>query len=200
LSKGIPKPQHKGAFVALNAIVRKLHYWVSISIALPLLVIIGSGLLLQTKKHWNWVQPTEQRGTGTTPQITLDDLLQSLVSTPPLDVSDWKDVNRIDFRQNRGLAKVWLHNGFEVQVDLGTGRVLQHAYRRSDLIESIHDGSFFGGNWTKLGLFLPAGLMLLFLWISGLFLFLDSARSEASAQNKRNYLTRTHSMFYGGLV
>jgi hypothetical protein len=85
-------------------------------------------------------------------------------------------------------------------VDLGTGRVLQHAYRRSDLIESIHDGSFFGGNWTKLGLFLPAGLMLLFLWISGLFLFLDSARSEASAQNKRNYLTHTHSMFYGGLV
>ena len=33
--------------------------------------------------------------------------------------------------------------------------------RRSDLIESIHDGSYFGGDWTKLGLFLPAGIVLL---------------------------------------
>jgi hypothetical protein len=42
------------------------------------------------------------------------------------------------------------------------------AYRRSDLIESIHDESFFGGDWTRLGLFLPAGVVLLTLWISGL--------------------------------
>ena len=58
-----------------------------------------------------------------------------------------------------------------MQVDLGTGQVLQTAYRRSDLIESIHDGSFFAGDWTKLGLFLPAGLVLLFLWISGLWMW-----------------------------
>ena len=62
-------------------------------------------------------------------------------------------------------------NGYEVQVDLGTGHVLQTAYRRSDLIESIHDGSFFGGDWTKLGLFLPAGLTLLLLWLGGLWMF-----------------------------
>ena len=69
------------------------------------------------------------------------------------------------------MVKVWLNSGWEVQVDLGTGRVLQTAYRRSDLIESIHDGSFFAGDWTKLGLFLPAGLVLLLLWISGLWMW-----------------------------
>jgi hypothetical protein len=47
---------------------------------------------------------------------------------------------------------------------------LQTAYRRSDLIESIHDGSFFGGDWTKLGLFLPAGAVLLLLWMTGVWM------------------------------
>ena len=83
----------------------------------------------------------------------------------------WDDVNRLDVRPGRGMVKVWLNNGWEVQVDLGTGRVLQTAYRRSDLIESIHDGSFFAGDWTKLGLFLPAGLVLLLLWLSGLWMW-----------------------------
>ncbi len=83
----------------------------------------------------------------------------------------WNDVNRLDVRPSRGMVKVWLMSGHEVQVDLGTGAVLQIAYRRSDLIESIHDGSFFVGDWTKLGLFLPAGLTLLLLWCSGLWMF-----------------------------
>ena len=71
----------------------------------------------------------------------------------------------------RGVVKAWLMNGYEVQVDLGTGRVLQTAYRRSDLIESIHDGSFFAGDWTKLGLFLPSGIVVLMLWLSGLWMW-----------------------------
>jgi hypothetical protein len=146
-----------------NSLIRKLHYWASIIIALPALVLLGSGLLLQTKKHWSWVQPTEYRGTGKIPQITLDKLFQSLISAPDFGVRDWEDINRIDLRPGRGVAKVWLHSGWEVQVDMGTGRILHHAYRRSDLIEAIHDGSFFGGNWTKLGLFLPTGLLLFFL-------------------------------------
>jgi uncharacterized iron-regulated membrane protein len=80
-------------------------------------------------------------------------------------------VNRLDVRPGRGMVKAWLKNGYEVQVDLGTGRVMQTAYRRSDLIESIHDGSFFAGDWTKLGLFLPAGLTMLLLWLSGLWMW-----------------------------
>jgi hypothetical protein len=68
------------------------------------------------------------------------------------------------------MAKVWLQNGWEVQVDLGTGAVLQSAYRRSDLIESIHDGSIFAGNLTKLGVFLPSGIALLLLWLTGLWM------------------------------
>jgi hypothetical protein len=154
-----------------NVLNRKIHYWVSPFIAIPVLVILGSGLLLQLKKHWSWVQPVEQRGTGSAPVIDLEGILASVRKTSELNVAGWDDINRIDVRPGRGVAKVWLKTGYEAQVDLGTGRVLQTAYRRSDLIESIHDGSFFAGDWSKLGLFLPSGVALLLLWATGLWMF-----------------------------
>lgn len=154
-----------------SILVRKLHYWASLVIALPASILLASGLLLQAKKHWAWVQPAEHRGSVTAPRITTDSVLGSVIAARH-GVTGWDDVNRIDFRPGRGVAKVWLQDGVEVQVDLGTGAVLQSAYRRSDLIESIHDGSYFGGDWTKLGIFLPTGAILLFLWASGIWLFL----------------------------
>jgi hypothetical protein len=138
------------------------------------------------KKHWTWVQPVEHRGTGGVPAIDLEGILTSVKSVAEMNVRGWDDVNRLDVRPGRGMAKVWLQNGHEVQVDLGTGRVLQTAYRRSDLIESIHDGSFAAGEWTRLGLFLPAGLVLLLLWISGLWMwwvpFAAKRRHQARAR------------------
>ena len=150
---------------------RRIHYWASFAAALPLLVMITSGLLLQAKKHWSWVQPAEQRGTGSVPVLDLEGILTAVKQVRDLEVRSWDDVNRLDVRPGRGVAKVWLNNGWEVQIDLGTGRVLQSAYRRSDLIEAIHDGSIFGGDWTKLGLFLPAGVVLLLLWLSGMWMW-----------------------------
>jgi uncharacterized iron-regulated membrane protein len=150
---------------------RKVHYWASFAIALPLLVIIASGLLLQTKKHWTFVQPAELRGSGGEPRIGFPELLAAVQAVPALGVRGWSDVHRVDVRPADGLAKVALRNRWEVQVDLGTGAVLQSAYRRSDLIESIHDGSFLAGDWTKLGLFLPVGIVLLLLLFSGLWMW-----------------------------
>ena len=154
-----------------NVLNRKIHYWTSFAAALPLIVMICSGLLLQAKKHWTWVQPAEQRGTGSVPAIDFESILTSVQQVREVEVRGWGDVNRLDVRPGRGVVKVLSNSGWEVQVDLGTGQVLQTAYRRSDLIESIHDGSLFAGDWTKLGLFLPAGLVLLVLCISGLWMW-----------------------------
>lgn len=159
-----------GPAVSFNVLNRKAHHWASFAATVPLLIIIATGLLLQAKKHWTWVQPAEHRGTGTVPAVSFDRVLDSVNSVPELAGTGWDDIDRLDVRPGRGVAKVTLRNGWEVQVDLGTGRVLQTAYRRSDVIESIHDGSFFLGNWTKLGLFLPAAIVLLFLWLSGVWM------------------------------
>jgi uncharacterized iron-regulated membrane protein len=154
-----------------NVLMRKIHYWITAFIALPLLVIIGSGLLLQLKKHSDWVQPPEQRGTGTRPAVSIEQILASVSQIENLNVTSWEDVNSLDVRPGKGMVKVRLHSGWEVQVDLGTGGVLQTAYRRSDLIESIHDGSFFAGDISKLVIFLPAGLCLFIMFITGVWLF-----------------------------
>ena len=68
------------------------------------------------------------------------------------------------------MAKIIAANHYEVQVDTQTGEVLQVAYRRSDLIESLHDGTFFHDN-VKYLVSLPTGLILFILLLSGLVLF-----------------------------
>ena len=164
--------------MSINKLSRRLHYWGSFAAALPVVVILCTGLLLQLKKHWSWVQPTEIRGTGTVPVIGLPDLIVSMQTDTSLRVTGWDDVSRIDIRADRGLAKVTLTSGWEAQVDLGTGVLLKTAYRRSDLIESLHDGSFFAGDWTKLGLFLHAGIVLFGLWVTGLWMFWVTWRAK----------------------
>ena len=73
-------------------------------------------------------------------------------------------------RPGKGVVKVRGKNGWEVQVDTKTGEVLQTAIRRSDLIESIHDGSYFHES-LKLWVFLPSGVVLAALVITGVHLF-----------------------------
>ena len=152
----------------LQILSRKLHYWLSAVIAIPILIVIASGLLLQTKKHNAWVQPPEQRGAGQEPAISFAAILEICRGIPEAQVASWEDIHRIDVRPSRGMIKVSATNHWEVQIDAGTGEVLQVAYRRSDLIESIHDGSWFH---AKMWLFLPSGIVLLFLWVTGVYLF-----------------------------
>jgi arylsulfatase A-like enzyme len=140
-------------------------------LAIPVLIILVSGILLQVKKQSAWVQPPEQRGKGSIPTIGFDTMLQSIRQQEDLAISGWDDVHRIDIRPSKGMAKVTLKSGWEVQVDLEDGSILQTAIRRSDWIESIHDGSFFWGDATKLGIFLPSAIGLTVLWITGLWMF-----------------------------
>ena len=69
------------------------------------------------------------------------------------------------------MVKVRSKNSWEVQIDTTTGEILQVAYRRSDFIENLHDGSFFFGG-AKIWIFLPVAILLLGLWFTGLFLFI----------------------------
>jgi uncharacterized iron-regulated membrane protein len=171
-----------------NFLNRKVHYWVSVLFALPVLVILTTGLLLQIKKQWTWVQPPEQRGVGKVPTLSLDRLLAAVRSVPAHSSASWDSVSRVDIRPSKGIAKVTLKNDWEVQVDLETGEVLQSAYRRSDLIETLHDGSFFAGDLTKLGVFLPSAIALLVLWCTGLWMFWlpIRVRRQKAAKNKEN--------------
>jgi hypothetical protein len=150
---------------------RKLHRWGAIAVALPFLVVIATGLLLQLKKQVPWVQPAEVKGSAATPALTLALILEIAATVPHTGIKTWEDIDRIDVRPSKGMAKVVGTSRWEVQLDLATGTVLQTAYRRSDLIESIHDGSFFHPA-AKLWLFFPTAVVVLGLWITGIYLWL----------------------------
>lgn len=153
-----------------NRLTRRLHRWGAIAIAVPLLVVIGSGILLQLKKEFAWIQPPTMRGQGPPMTLTLDEILLIAGAEPEALIEGWDDVDRLDVRPSKGIVKVRATNQWEVQIDLATSAVLSSAYRRSDLIESIHDGSFFHSK-AKLWLFLPSGVILLALWLTGLYLW-----------------------------
>jgi len=149
---------------------RKLHRWGSVAVAVPFLLVLVTGLLLQVKKQVTWVQPAEQRTENTVPQVSMEQVITLARSVPEAQVTDWSDIDRLDVRPSKGLLKVITNSRWELQVDLKTGALLQSTYRRSDLIESLHDGSWFHDN-VKLFVFLPVAVVVLGLWVTGMYLF-----------------------------
>ncbi len=133
-------------------------------------MVIATGLLLQLKKQVPWVQPPTQKSTAAVPTLSFEAILAAARTAPTAQLRAWADIDRLDVRLDKGIIKVLGKNKWEVQLDYHTGAVLQTAFRRSDFIESLHDGSYFGDP-IKLGIYLPAALLLFILWLSGLYLF-----------------------------
>ncbi|MEM9312201.1 MAG: PepSY-associated TM helix domain-containing protein [Pseudomonadota bacterium] len=152
---------------------RQIHYWLSLVVFLPAGVMFIAGGFLMLKKEIEWIQPGTERGVveAQLPQASFEQMLASARQHPQAGVTDWSDIDRIDLRVDRGIAKLRAKSGWEVQIDTKTAEVLKVAYRRSDVIESIHDGSFFSDE-VKLYLFLPTGILLVVMWGTGIYLFL----------------------------
>jgi uncharacterized iron-regulated membrane protein len=157
--------------MTFNYANRRTHAWISMCFAVPLVVVIITGILLQLKKQLPFVQPIERAGVTHEPVATPAQYLEAINRGKLDGAVTWKDVQRVDIRPSKGIAKVILKSDVEYQVDLGTGNVLQRELRMSDFIESLHDGSFFAGDISKLGVFLPAAIGLLVLWVSGIYMF-----------------------------
>ena len=154
-----------------QVLFRKIHHWGSFIIAVPLVIMIGAGIVLMLKKDIDWIQPPTQRGTSIdVPMASLQQMFDAAKSVPEAELTTWAELDRVDLKPDRGVAKFMAKNRWEVQVDTQTAEVLSVAYRRSDLFETLHDGSWFA-DWTKHYLFLPAGIVLLLLWLTGVYLF-----------------------------
>lgn len=154
-------------FIRLN---RKVHYWGSIIIAIPLLIVLVSGIILMLKKQFSWVQPPTIKGVAKVPTLSFEQILQISSTVPEGKIVTWKDIDRLDVRPQKGVVKVRAKNHMEIQIDNNTGDILQAQHRRSDFIEAIHDGSYFHKH-AKFWIFLPASIFLLFIWATGMYLF-----------------------------
>jgi hypothetical protein len=125
--------------------------------------------MLQLKKQLNWVQPNVEITSSSQP-IILQSYLDAAKSVKEANISSWDDIERIDIRPDKGIAKIKSKNNWEIQIDIETTEIYATNYRRSDVIESIHDGSFFS-EIVKYGWFLPSGILLLILSLTGIYMF-----------------------------
>lgn len=166
----------------LRQFSRQIHLWFALAIVIPSVIVIGSGILLQVKKQSDWIQPPTQKGTLAEPSIAFTHILAVVKTIPEMEVSAWEDVDRLDVRPGKGLIKVLANNNWEAQIDAQSGDILQVAYRRSDTIEAIHDGSWFAED-AKLWLFLPAGILLFLMWCSGMVLLYSTLKSKYKKKN-----------------
>jgi uncharacterized iron-regulated membrane protein len=149
---------------------RKLHRWGAVIVAAPFIVVLCTGILLQLKKQLAWVQPTELRAKKDVVSTSLPAILEVVRAIPHVGMQEWSDIDRLDVRPQKGVVKVIGHSRWEVQLDSETARVLQVAYRRSDLIESLHDGSWFHPA-VKLFVFLPVGVLVTMLEVTGVYMW-----------------------------
>ena len=156
-----------------NKWTRKTHYWGSFIVLLPVLIIIVTGIFLQLKKDVVWIQPKTTTGQiSNDPSISFEQILDIAKTIKEAEISSWEDIDRLDVRIGKGIVKVRSNNRWEIQIDTHSGEVTQVAYRRSDLIEQIHDGSWFHDK-VKLWIFLPSGIILFVLWITGFYMVLS---------------------------
>lgn len=85
-------------------------------------------------------------------------------------------LDRIDVRQNKGVAKFIFKDYYGIQLDGATGALLHADERHADFIENIHDASILDSYWNGNGyikLFYTTimGVALLVFTISGFWLW-----------------------------
>ena len=172
---------------------RKWHRWIGLSIAFFLLISAVTGFLLGWKKDIALIQPPTQK--GETKELTewksIDELAQlantHFKTTFPEDTQN--QIDRIDVRPSKGIAKVLFENGYwEVQIDGKTGQILSTARRHSDWIEQLHDGSLISDGF-KLFSMNYLGLGVVFIVVSGFWLWLGpikfrNIKRDASISSK----------------
>jgi len=150
---------------------RLVHKWASIFIALPLLVVFVTGILLLIKKEFDFIQPPTAKGESSIPSISFDQVLSIAKTIEQAQIGSWDDIDRLDVRPSKGIIKIRSNNSFEIQIDSRTAKVLHVAERRSDFIESIHDGTFYQKN-ANLWLMLPVAIIALVMAITGIIMFI----------------------------
>lgn len=141
---------------------RKWHAFFGLLAALPLIVTALTGILLQLRSKVEWIQPSPV-------QITLEE------GKPYLRVEEVMakfpgQVEGLGLRPGKGGYSLRLKNGNEVQIHPQTGEILKDSPRRSSLLMKIHEGSWMGPIGS-LGIHFVSGLILVFLVISGIFIF-----------------------------
>lgn len=126
---------------------RQAHKVVGIGAAFFLLVMAVTGFLLSLKGEIPWMRPPvgkAEKVESLAEVVSVDVVTQAAISAGRPDLRTADDIDRIDYRPGKNIFKVISARGYsEVQVDGKTGEVVAVGNRNDQLVEDIHDLSFF---------------------------------------------------------
>jgi uncharacterized iron-regulated membrane protein len=159
---------------AMYRSIRSIHRWIGLLASLFLMTLAVTGTLLATKKTTGWVRPPEAEGSAFESLSELVSVERASAAAFALGIAELqttKDIDRVDYRPKSNILKIVSKEGYhEVQVDGRTGEVLRVSHRMDQLVEDIHDLSYFS-DWMN-GYFLPVvGLGLFTLGLTGVVIF-----------------------------
>lgn len=173
---------------------RKAHRATGIFLFAFFFIVALTAILLGWKKHSaGMLLPETQQGTSTNfedwlPLEKLHDIaFEAIRDSLPSETKP--ELDRIDIRKNNGILKFTFSNTYlEVQLDGASGEVLSIAPRRSDFIESLHDGSILDklfkteNGQIKLIYTSIMGLGLLLFTVSGFWLWYGPKRMKRQSR------------------
>jgi uncharacterized iron-regulated membrane protein len=147
----------------VKASLRKIHRWVGIATALPLLTIALTGIVLQLRNQFEWIQPSPVSAEieAGKPYLTYEAILEKL---------QHEQVDQIILKPGKKNLSVRLKDGRDLQLHPQTGEILKSAMRRTNFLIELHQGSLFGFFGQYL-VYLISGLGFLFLIISGILIY-----------------------------
>lgn len=156
--------------------LRTIHRWMGIPLIVFFLIIGITSILLAWKKKVELLPLTLEtkidQGEWISPSVMV-----SIAESEMRKIGESSEVDRIDIRPDKGVAKVTFKTHFtEVQLDGLSGEVLSIETRHSDWIEKVHDGSivdfYLGGDEAaKLTYSTLTALGLILMSLSGFYLW-----------------------------
>lgn len=174
--------QKKIQKISKNArIARKLHKSSGIALMVFILIVSVTGILLGWKKNSNeLISPNTYKGSSMDllEWVPVDSIsLLAILYLEDLVTDEELEIDRIDIRPAKGVAKVSFTNYWMVQLDGVNGELLNIGKRNADIIEKIHDGSIVdewlgtSNGFFKLVFTSTMGLALLLFIVTGFVLW-----------------------------
>ncbi|MFT5736004.1 MAG: putative iron-regulated membrane protein [Maribacter sp.] len=172
-------------------IFRKVHRITGATLFIFFFLIASTGFLLGWKKNsGDLLGSKTYKGTTselkewlplTELQSKAEDYLKNTIST-----ASAVSLDRIDIRQDKGVAKFIFDDYYGVQIDGATGALLHVDRRRADLIENMHDASLLDNylntsGYIKLMYTTVMSTALLLFTVTGFWLWYGPKRMRRTA-------------------
>lgn len=158
---------------SVNKTNRNLHKWLGIIPAIIFLMVSITGILLIFSKQLA-LSPKMQKGVQAdlNTAIPVEQVIKTSMDLKNENLKTLKDIKRVEFHPLNRVYKVRTKSGFEVQIDMSTGKVLKAEKSISSTILSLHTGAFFG-TWFKEYIVGGSSVALIIVTITGVYLFVN---------------------------